>query len=89
MTRHRSDFTGTVTGAAFQTGDSACSGYLGWTGSCGYPSLGHTGPNSGSGADFVHACSRTGTYYCSADHMNGPASGSTFCWFRRKWYWIK
>jgi hypothetical protein len=86
--QYNSDFEGTITNNYFVAGDSACTGYIGWNGSCGYPSLGHDGDYAGSGANrFSHACSLANNYYCSGDNMTG--SGGSYCFFKRKWYWIR
>ena len=85
--QYDSDFAGTITHVYFDQNDSACTGFIGWNGSCGYPSLGHAGSYAGSGAHFSHACSLDNNYYCSADNMTG--SGGSYCYFDKKWYWIK
>jgi carbonic anhydrase/acetyltransferase-like protein (isoleucine patch superfamily) len=88
--QYSSHFTGTVVYENFNTPDSACTGMLGWNGSCGYPSMGTTGAYYGSGTDkFVHACSLDLEYYCSANNTTGPSSGTTACFYQRKWYFVR
>ena len=85
--QYNSNFESTIVYAAFDENDSACTGALGWNGSCGYPSLGHETSYVSSGSNFSHACSLDNNYYCSGDNMTG--SGSSFCYFKKKWYWIR
>jgi hypothetical protein len=85
--QYNSNFNSTILYAAFDGSDSACTGYLGWNGACGYPSLGHDGSYANSGSNFSHACSLDNNYYCSSDNMTG--GGANFCYFKRKWYWIR
>ena len=85
--QYNSNFNGTIVYAAFDNTDHACTGALGWNGFCGYPSLGHASSYASSGSYFSHACSLDNNYYCSSDNMTG--SGGSFCYFKRKWYWIR
>ena len=86
--QYSSDFQSVVVNAAFDSSDHACTGAIGWNGSCGYPSLGHEGSYEGrGGGDFSHACSLDNTYYCSSDNMTG--GGGDYCFFARKWYWLR
>ncbi len=88
--QYNSDFQGTIVNAAFDNTDTACTSYIGWNGNCGYPSMGTNGSYYGSGTSrFVHPCSLNANYYCGGDNMTGGGSGSTACYFKRKWYWIR
>ncbi|TNF24741.1 MAG: hypothetical protein EP329_24410 [Deltaproteobacteria bacterium] len=91
--QYSSDFVSTIVNEAFDNTNSACTGFLGWNGSCGYTSLGHTGDYHQSSANpgsFSHPCSLDLTYYCSSNRTTGPPSGTTYgCNFFGKWYWIR
>lgn len=68
--QYNSNFDSTIVFNYFDSADTPCTGYMGWNGYCGYPSLGHNGSYASSGTDkFSHACSLDNNYYCSADNM--------------------
>jgi len=72
----------------FNEGDNNCTGFLGFNGFCGYPSMGHAGDYVGSGTSrFSDPCSIDANYYCSPDYTSG--SGGSFCYYKRKWFYIK
>ena len=91
--QYNSDFVSTITHQYFDATETPCTGWMGWNGSCGYPSLGHAGDyfqTSSNPGSFSHACSLDATYYCSSNRTTGPPSGSTYgCNFFGKWYWIR
>jgi hypothetical protein len=85
--QYNSNFQGTIYNTALYNGgpQGACTGYLGWNGGCGYPSLGHNGNyHYSTNNGFSHACSLSLSYYCSGSRWGGNA-----CVYQKKWYWVR
>ncbi len=90
--QYNSDFVSTIVYQYFDATETPCTGWMGWNGFCGYPSLGHAGDyyqTASHPGSFSHACSLDATYYCSANRTTGPPSGTTGCNYFGKWYWIR